>query len=57
MEQKLQLDFKTTQKVIQLISKIDQFKGGNLNFEKSRYLKELRKIVTIQSIFATLGTI
>lgn len=52
MERKLQFDFATTQKVIQQISKIDQFKGvwGNLNFEENRYLKELRKIATIQSI-------
>ena len=52
MEQKLQFDFATTQKVIQQISKIDQFKGAweNLNFEENRYLKELRKIATIQSI-------
>ncbi len=52
MEQKLQFDFATTQKVIQLISKIDQFKGAweNLNLEENKYLKELRKIATIQSI-------
>lgn len=52
MERKLQFDFATTQKVIQQISKIDQFKGvwSNLNFEENRYLKELRKIATIQSI-------
>jgi Fic family protein len=52
MEQKLQFDFAITQKVIQFISKIDQFKGvwGNLNFEENKYLKELRKIATIQSI-------
>lgn len=52
MEQKLQFDFATTQKVIQQISRIDQFKGvwGNLDQEENRYLRELRKIATIQSI-------
>lgn len=52
MEQKLQFDFSTTQKVIQQISRIDQFKGvwGNLGHEENRYLRELRKIATIQSI-------
>ncbi len=52
MEQKLQFDFATTQKVIQQISRIDQFKGvwTNLDQEENRYLRELRKIATIQSI-------
>jgi Fic family protein len=52
MEQKLQFDFATTQKVIQQISRIDQFKGvwGNLDQEENRYLREMRKIATIQSI-------
>jgi len=52
MEQKLQFDFATTQKVIQQISTIDQFKGAwkNLDHEENRYLRELRKIATIQSI-------
>lgn len=52
MEQKLQFDFATTQKVIQQISRIDQFKGvwRNLDHEENRYLRELRKIATIQSI-------
>jgi len=52
MEQKLQFDFATTQKVIQQISRIDQFKGvwGTLDQEENRYLRELRKIATIQSI-------
>ena len=52
MEQKLQFDFATTQKVIQQISTIDQFKGvwKNLDHEENRYLRELRKIATIQSI-------
>lgn len=48
----MQFDFVTTQKVIQQISKIDQFKGvwKNLDHEENRYLRELRKIATIQSI-------
>ncbi len=52
MEQKLQFDFATMQKVIQQISRIDQFKGvwTNLDQEENRYLRELRKIATIQSI-------
>lgn len=52
MEQKLQFDFATIQKVIQQISRIDQFKGvwTNLDQEENRYLRELRKIATIQSI-------
>ena len=52
IEKKLQFDFSTTQKIIQLISRIDQFKGEwkSLDQEDNRYLKELRKIATIQSI-------
>ena len=52
MEQKLQFNFATTQKMIQQISRIDQFKGvwENLDHEENRYLRELRKIATIQSI-------
>lgn len=52
MEEKLQFDFVTIQKVIQQRSKIDQFKGvwKNLDHEENRYLRELRKIATIQSI-------
>ncbi len=52
IEKKLQFDFLTTQKIIQQISRIDQFKGEwkSLDQEENRYLKELRKIATIQSI-------
>jgi Fic family protein len=52
IENKLQFDFLTTQKIIQKISQIDQFKGEwkQLDKEENKYLKELRKIATIQSI-------
>jgi Fic family protein len=52
MEHKLQFDFLTTQKMIQKIGKIDQFKGEwkQLDNTENRYLKELRRIATIQSI-------
>jgi Fic family protein len=52
MENKLQFDFLTTQKIIQKIGQIDQFKGEwkQLDKEENKYLKELRKIATIQSI-------
>jgi Fic family protein len=52
IQNKLQFDFLTTQRIIQKIGQIDQFKGEwkQLDKEKNRYLKELRKIATIQSI-------
>ena len=52
IEDKLQFGFSTTQKIIQKIGKIDQFKGEwkQLDKQDNRYLKELRKIATIQSI-------
>ena len=52
MEQKLQFEFATTQRIIQKIGQIDQFKGEwkNIDQEDNKYLKELRKIATIQSI-------
>ncbi len=52
IENKLQFDFLTTQYIIQKIAQIDQFKGGwkQLDKAENRYLKELRKIATIQSI-------
>ena len=52
MDKKLHFDFQTTQKIIQHISRIEQFKGQWKSFDKeeNRYLKELRKIATIQSI-------
>jgi len=52
MDKKLQFDFATTQKIINKIGFIDAFKGKWLAIEKeeNRYLRELRKIATIQSI-------
>ena len=51
-QEKLQFDFLTTQRIIQKIGQIDQFKGEwkQLDKPENRYLKELRKIATIQSI-------
>jgi len=50
--QKLNVDFTTNQRVLQLIGYIDGFKGKWNIAEKqeNRYLKELRKIATIESI-------
>ncbi len=52
IQHKLQFDFLTTQRIIQKIGQIDQFKGAwkQLDKEENRYLKELKKIATIQSI-------
>ncbi len=52
MDKKLRFEFSTTQKIINKIGFIDSFKGKWLAIEKeeNRYLKELRKIATIQSI-------
>jgi Fic family protein len=52
IEDKLQFGFSTTQRIIQKIGQIDQFKGEWKQLDKSenRYLRELRKIATIQSI-------
>ncbi len=52
MDKKLRFDFATTQKIIKKIGVIDAFKGQWLAIEKeeNRYLRELRKIATIQSI-------
>jgi len=49
---KLNFDFLTNQKVINLISKIDLYKGkwNVLEKQENIYLKELRKIATIESI-------
>ncbi len=49
---KLNFDFKTSQKILNLIAKIDQYKGKWKAIEKQEniYLKELRKIATIESI-------
>ena len=49
---KISFDFATTQKLITLISRIDSFKGKwqAVKGKETVYLKELRKIATIQSI-------
>jgi Fic family protein len=50
--QKLNFDFITNQRILQLISYIDGFKGkwNIVENKENRYLKELRKIATIESI-------
>lgn len=50
--QKLNFDFITNQRILQLVGYIDSFKGKWNIAEKqeNRYLKELRKIATIESI-------
>ena len=49
---KLNFDFKTNHKILNLISQIDLYKGKWNSIEKQEniYLKELRKIATIESI-------
>ena len=49
---KLNFDFQTNQKILNLISQIDLYKGKWNIIEKQEniYLKELRKIATIESI-------
>ena len=49
---KLNFDFKTNQLVLKVISQIDLFKGkwNIIEQKENRYLKELRKIATIESI-------
>lgn len=49
---KLSFDFRTNQKILNLISQIDLYKGKWNSIEKQEniYLKELRKIATIESI-------
>ena len=51
-QDKLSFDFKTNQRIINLVSYIDSFKGKwNIAEQKeNNYLKELRKIATIESI-------
>ena len=51
-QNKLNFDFKTNQQILKLISFIDSFRGKwNLREQKENlYLKELRKIATIESI-------
>jgi Fic family protein len=50
--QKLNFDFLTNQRVMQLIAAIDEYRGkwNVVEKRKNRYLKELRKIATIESI-------
>jgi Fic family protein len=50
--QKLNFDFLTNQRVMQLIASIDEYRGKWNIVEKreNRYLKELRRIATIESI-------
>ena len=52
MDKKLRFDFATTQKIINKIGFIDSFKGKwtNLEIRESKYLRELKRIATIQSI-------
>ncbi len=49
---KIEFDFYTNQKIIRLISRIDQFKGrwNSMEIKESAYLKELKQIATIESI-------
>ena len=51
-QDKLSFDFKTNQRIINLISYIDSFKGkwNIVEQKENNYLKELRKIATIESI-------
>lgn len=51
-QDKLSFDFKTNQQIINLISYIDSFKGkwNIVEQKENNYLKELRKIATIESI-------
>ena len=55
-QNKLNFDFKTNQQILKLISYIDSFKGKwNIVEQKENvYLKELRKIVTIESIGSSI---
>ncbi|MBI2968983.1 MAG: Fic family protein [Bacteroidetes bacterium] len=55
MEKKLIFDFNSTQQIINLIGRIDSFRGRWLAIEKkdSRYLKDLRHIATIESTGAS----
>ncbi|MGD9488916.1 MAG: Fic family protein [Calditrichaceae bacterium] len=49
---KLNYDFQTNQKILNLISQIDLYKGkwNSIENQENTYLKELRKIATIESI-------
>jgi hypothetical protein len=50
--QKLNFDFLTNQRVMQLVAAIDEYRGKWNIVEKreNRYLKELRRIATIESV-------
>lgn len=52
MEKKFHFDFATTQEIIKKIGFIDSFKGKweSIQREENKYLKELKKLATIQSI-------
>jgi len=52
MESRLDFDFKTNQVIIKKISNIDSFKGKWIGLEgkESKYLKELKRIASIESI-------
>ena len=52
LEQKLHFSFEATQRILQQIAHIDQFKGKweILEQKENIYLKELRRIATIQSV-------
>jgi Fic family protein len=52
LKQKLAFDFTTTQLIIQKIARIEQFRGEwkQVDHDENRYLKELRRIATIESI-------
>lgn len=52
MDKKFHFDFSTTQEIISKIGFIDSFKGRweSIQREENRYLKELKKLATIQSI-------
>ena len=49
---KLNFDFQTNQKILNLISQIDIYKGrwNSIELQENIYLKELRKVATIESI-------
>lgn len=52
MERKFHFDFADTQEIIKKIGSIDSFKGKweSIHREEDKYLKELKKLATIQSI-------
>lgn len=52
ISQKISFDFQTTQRLINIISRVDLFKGcwTAVEMKENVYLKELRRIATIESI-------